>query len=147
MCPIRSRLISHRISTEEIFALLKNLVPPKDDRMNIIRPDMTLDVPDNPVIPFLERGRVLTDIWRPSVRVFATAAQKAYGGKQEILGRELPAEEKSFHQTGKRLLEDTRTSCHEYCHRTHGRNDGCQQQGTNKQAGVADRENHRGGAR
>jgi isocitrate dehydrogenase len=115
--------------------------------MITIRPDMTLDVPDNPVMPFLERGRMLLDIWRSSVRVFDTESQKAYGGKQEILGRELPTEEKSFHQTGKRLPEDTRTSFREYCHRTHGRSDGYQQQGTNKQGGIAHRENHRGGGR
>lgn len=134
LCPIRSRLISHLISTEEIIALLKNLVPPKDEGMISIRPDMTLDVPDNPVIPFLERGRMLPDIWRPSVRVFDTAAQKAYGGKQKIMGRELPAGEKSFNQTGEWLPDDTRTSVREYYHCTHGRSDGYQQQGTNRAA-------------
>jgi hypothetical protein len=131
LCPIRSRPISHLTSTEDIFALLKNLVPPKDEGMISIRPDMTLDVPDNPVLPFLERGRMLPDIRRPSVRVFDTAAQKGYGGKQKITGRELSAGEKSFHQTGEWFPDDTRTSVREYYHRTHGRSDGCQQQRTN----------------
>ena len=53
MCPIRSRLISHLISAEEIIAVFRNLVPPKDEGMISIPPDMTLDVPDNPVILFI----------------------------------------------------------------------------------------------
>lgn len=35
------------------MAVFKNLVPAKDEGMVSIRPDMTLDVPDNPVIPFI----------------------------------------------------------------------------------------------
>ena len=131
LCPIRSRLISHLSSTEEIFALLKNLVPAEDEGMIGIRSEMLLDVPDNPALPFLERGRMLPDIWRPPVRVFDTAARKAYGGKQKIMGRELLAEEKSSNQTGEWLPDATRTSVREYYHRTDGRSDGCQQQGTN----------------
>jgi hypothetical protein len=51
--PIRSRLISHLISAEGIIAVFRNLVPPKDEGMISILPDMTLDVPDNPVILFI----------------------------------------------------------------------------------------------
>ena len=56
-CPIRSRLISHLISAEEMIAVFRNLVPPKDEGMISIPPDMTLDVRDKPVILFLTSFR------------------------------------------------------------------------------------------
>jgi isocitrate dehydrogenase len=43
-----------------------------------------LDVPDRPVIPFIEGDGTGRDIWRGSVRVMDAAVQKAYGGKRLI---------------------------------------------------------------
>ena len=57
LCPIRSRLISHLISVEEIIAVFTNMVPPKDEGMISIPSDMTLDVRDNPVILFITSFR------------------------------------------------------------------------------------------
>jgi hypothetical protein len=57
LCPIRSRLISHLNSAEEIIAVFRNLVPPKDEGMNGIPPDMILDVVDNPVVLFVSSFR------------------------------------------------------------------------------------------
>ena len=44
-----------------------------------------LNVPDNPVIPFIEGDGTGPDIWRASQRVFDAAVAKAYGGKRKII--------------------------------------------------------------
>ena len=43
-----------------------------------------LDVPDNPVIPFIEGDGTGPDIWNASVRVFDAAVAKAYGGSRQV---------------------------------------------------------------
>src|SRR5436309_15203708 len=43
-----------------------------------------LNVPDKPVIPFIEGDGTVPDIWRASVRVFDAAVQKAYAGQRKI---------------------------------------------------------------
>ncbi|MDP3184651.1 MAG: NADP-dependent isocitrate dehydrogenase, partial [Anaerolineales bacterium] len=58
--------------------------------------DGKLQVPDNPIIPFVEGDGTGRDIWRASVRVFDAAVEKAYGGKRKIHWMEVYAGEKSF---------------------------------------------------
>ncbi|MCJ7583212.1 MAG: NADP-dependent isocitrate dehydrogenase [Anaerolineales bacterium] len=58
--------------------------------------DGRLQVPDNPIIPFVEGDGTGRDIWRASVRVFDAAVQKAYGGRRKIHWMEVYAGEKSF---------------------------------------------------
>jgi isocitrate dehydrogenase len=55
-----------------------------------------LQVPDNPIIPFVEGDGTGRDIWRASVRVFDAAVEKAYGGKRKIHWMEVYAGEKPF---------------------------------------------------
>ncbi|HCR70228.1 MAG TPA: NADP-dependent isocitrate dehydrogenase [Anaerolineae bacterium] len=55
-----------------------------------------LNVPDNPVIPYVEGDGIGRDIWRASQRVFDAAVEKAYGGKRKIHWMEVYAGEKSF---------------------------------------------------
>jgi isocitrate dehydrogenase len=55
-----------------------------------------LNVPDNPIIPFVEGDGTGRDIWRASMRVFDAAVEKAYGGKRKIHWTEVYAGEKSF---------------------------------------------------
>ena len=55
-----------------------------------------LNVPDNPIIPFVEGDGTGRDIWRASVGVFEAAVEKAYGGKRKIHWMEVYAGEKSF---------------------------------------------------
>ena len=45
--------------------------------------DGKLNVPDNPIIPFIEGDGTGPDIWRASQRVFDAAVEKAYGGKRQ----------------------------------------------------------------
>src|SRR5436853_881492 len=55
-----------------------------------------LQVPDDPIIPFIEGDGTGPDIWRASVRVFDAAVNKAYGGKKKIIWKEVLAGEKAF---------------------------------------------------
>lgn len=73
-----------------------------------------LNVPDNPVIPFIEGDGTGPDIWAASVRVFDAAVEKAYGGKRRIIWKEVYAGEKAYHKTGKWLPEETMDTIHEY---------------------------------
>ena len=57
-----------------------------------------LNVPDHPVIPFIEGDGTGPDIWHASQRVFDAAVQKAYGGKRKIAWMEVYAGEKSFNK-------------------------------------------------
>ncbi|MBX3396084.1 MAG: isocitrate dehydrogenase (NADP(+)) [Phycisphaerae bacterium] len=55
-----------------------------------------LNVPDQPIIPFIEGDGTGPDIWRASVRVLDAAVQKAYSGRRRIIWKEVFAGEKSF---------------------------------------------------
>ena len=57
-----------------------------------------LQVPENPIIPFIEGDGTGPDIWRASVRVFDAAVEKAYGGKRKIQWHEAYAGEKAFRE-------------------------------------------------
>jgi isocitrate dehydrogenase len=69
--------------------------------------DGQLNVPDNPIIPFVEGDGTGPDIWRASVRVFDAAVEKAYGGKRKISWLEVLAGEKAFTTTGNWLPDET----------------------------------------
>ncbi len=69
--------------------------------------DGRLQVPDEPIIPFVEGDGTGRDIWRASVRVFDAAVQKAYGGKRKIHWMEVYAGEKSFKQFQSWLPDET----------------------------------------
>jgi len=73
-----------------------------------------LQVPNHPIIPFIEGDGIGPDIWRASVRVFDAAVEKAYGGKRKIEWKEVLAGEKAFQQTGEWLPKDTLDAFKEY---------------------------------
>ncbi|MBS0197810.1 MAG: isocitrate dehydrogenase (NADP(+)) [Planctomycetes bacterium] len=66
-----------------------------------------LNVPNDPILPFIEGDGTGPDIWRASVRVFDAAVAKAYGGKRKITWQEVLAGEKAFNKTGNWLPEET----------------------------------------
>jgi isocitrate dehydrogenase len=66
-----------------------------------------LQVPDQPIVPFIEGDGTGPDIWRASVRVFDAAVKKAFGGKREIAWLEVLAGEKAFRQTKNWLPDET----------------------------------------
>jgi isocitrate dehydrogenase len=69
--------------------------------------DGKLDVPDRPIIPFIEGDGTGPDIWRASVRVFDAAVAKAYDGRRRIAWMEVYAGEKAFKQEGNWLPDET----------------------------------------
>ena len=66
-----------------------------------------LEVPSDPIIPFIEGDGIGPDIWAASVRVFDAAVEKAYGGQRQIAWQEVLAGEKAFNETGSWLPEET----------------------------------------
>jgi isocitrate dehydrogenase len=58
--------------------------------------DGRLQVPENPILPFVEGDGTGRDIWRASVKVFDAAVEKAYGGRRKVHWMEVYAGEKSF---------------------------------------------------
>jgi len=73
-----------------------------------------LNVPNNPIIPFIEGDGTGADIWRASVRVFDAAVKKAYGGQRQIHWLEIYAGEKSNNQFGSWLPDSTVQACRDY---------------------------------
>src|SRR3954471_11122303 len=73
-----------------------------------------LNVPNNPIIPFIEGDGTGPDIWAASVRVFDAAVKKAYGGKKGIVWKEVLAGEKANNKTGQWLPEETLKTIQEY---------------------------------
>jgi isocitrate dehydrogenase len=73
-----------------------------------------LNVPDQPVIPFIEGDGTGPDIWAASVRVLDSAVEKAYNGKKKIAWKEVLAGEKAFKSTGNWLPDETLAAFNEY---------------------------------
>ncbi|MGE5073514.1 MAG: isocitrate/isopropylmalate family dehydrogenase, partial [Anaerolineae bacterium] len=73
-----------------------------------------LQVPDHPIIPFVEGDGTGRDIWRASVRVFDAAVKKAYGGTRQIHWMEVYAGEKSFKLFNSWLPEETTQAFKEF---------------------------------
>jgi len=73
-----------------------------------------LQVPEYPVIPFIEGDGTGPDIWNASVRVFDAAVEKAYQGKRKIAWKEVLAGEKAFNTTGNWLPDETLAAFKEY---------------------------------
>ena len=66
-----------------------------------------LEVPDNPLIPFIEGDGIGSDIWEASSRVLNAAVEKAFNGLKKIHWIEVLAGEKAFKETGEWLPQST----------------------------------------
>ena len=73
-----------------------------------------LQVPNNPIIPFIEGDGIGPDIWASAVRVLDAAVEKAYNGERKIVWKEVLAGEKAFNQTGEWLPQETLDDIQEY---------------------------------
>lgn len=73
-----------------------------------------LNVPNHPIIPFIEGDGTGPDIWAASKRVFDAAVKKAYGGEREIAWFEVYAGEKAFNKFNEWLPSDTLKALSEY---------------------------------
>jgi len=66
-----------------------------------------LQVPDDPIVPFIEGDGIGPDIWRAAQRVFDAAVERAYAGSRSVAWTEVLAGQKAFDQTGQWLPEET----------------------------------------
>jgi isocitrate dehydrogenase len=73
-----------------------------------------LNVPNDPIIPFIEGDGIGPDIWAAAVRVFDAAIDKAYGGERGIEWKEVLAGQKAFDETGSWLPDETVEAFGEY---------------------------------
>ncbi|MBA4541581.1 NADP-dependent isocitrate dehydrogenase [Thermoactinomyces daqus] len=73
-----------------------------------------LNVPDQPIIPFIEGDGTGPDIWAAAKRVLDAAVKKAYNGKKEIAWYEVFAGEKAYQKFGEWLPEDTLSAISKY---------------------------------
>ena len=78
-----------------------------DEGIIVKNPDGSLNVPDNPILPFIEGDGIGPDIWQAARLVMDSAVEKAYIGKRKIIWLEVPAGEKSFQESGNWLPEET----------------------------------------
>ncbi|MFP4419560.1 MAG: isocitrate dehydrogenase (NADP(+)) [Desulfococcaceae bacterium] len=76
--------------------------------------DGKLNVPDNPIVPFIEGDGIGPDIWRATRRVIDAAVKKAFGGKKSIDWLEVDAGEKGFERTGEWLPDKTLDTIREH---------------------------------
>lgn len=84
-----------------------NGVPVPADGKPIGYANNSLQVPDNPIIPFIEGDGTGRDIWKASRRVFDAAVEKAYSGKRRVAWFEVFAGEKAFNAFKQWLPDDT----------------------------------------
>jgi len=87
-------------------------VPESGARISI--KDGKLEVPDNPILPFVEGDGTGRDIWRASVRVFDAAVEKAYGGTRKVHWMEVYAGEKSYKMFQSWLPDETTEAFKEF---------------------------------
>ena len=73
-----------------------------------------LNVPNNPIIPFIEGDGIGPDIWRAAVRVLDSAVEKAYGGERKIHWLEIFAGQKAYDQFENWLPDETVQACRDY---------------------------------
>ena len=74
----------------------------------------SLDIPNNPIIPFIEGDGIGPDIWKASQMVFDAAVAKAYKGERSILWKEVLAGEKAYNNMGEWLPDETLDTIREY---------------------------------
>ena len=91
-----------------------NDVPVPKDGGRITYKDGRIQVPANPIIPFIEGDGTGRDIWKASVRVFDAAVQKAYAGKRRVAWYEIFAGEKAKAKFNDWLPQDSIDAIREF---------------------------------
>ena len=80
-------------------------VPPEGEKITLV--SGRLQIPDRPIVPFVEGDGTGPDIWRAAVQVIDAAVERAYGESRRIAWMEVLAGEKAFGRTGDWLPEET----------------------------------------
>lgn len=95
------------------MASLEKLAPPTSGE-KITLDNGKLNVPNHPIIPFIEGDGIGPDIWAAAKRVLDAAVEKAYSGDKKIAWYEIFAGEKAKDQFGEWLPNDTLEAVREY---------------------------------
>ncbi len=95
-----------------MMAERKVKIPENGEKITFVKGDM--QVPEHPIIPFIEGDGIGPDIWAAAVRVFDAAVQIAYGGQKKIAWMEVLAGQKAFDATGNWLPEETLQAFRDY---------------------------------
>src|ERR1700758_5622733 len=90
----------------------QNVTPPSGGK--ITSAAGRLNVPDNPILPFIRGDGTGPDIWAASVRVFDAAVAKAYGGRRKVAWHEVFAGEESFKRFNNWLPDETVRAFQDY---------------------------------
>jgi isocitrate dehydrogenase len=90
----------------------KDIAPPAGGKVSI--ENGKLNVPNNPILPFIRGDGTGPDIWAASQRVFDAAVQKAYGGKRKVAWFEVFAGETAKNKFDTWLPDDTVEAFKEY---------------------------------
>ena len=90
----------------------KDITPPAGNKITIA--NGKLNVPEDPIVPFIRGDGTGSDIWAASERVFDAAVLKAYGGKKKISWFEVFAGETAFNKFNNWLPDDTVEAFKEY---------------------------------
>lgn len=75
--------------------MYKHIKVPTEGQKITVNPDFSLNVPDNPIVPYIEGDGTGVDITPVMLKVVDAAVAKAYGGKRKIHWMEIYAGEKS----------------------------------------------------
>jgi isocitrate dehydrogenase len=112
----RKRAASATGNKERAFGAMayKTIKVPSNGEKIRLKSDHTLEVPDRPILPFIEGDGTGPDIWRASQSTFDGAVKKVYGGKREIAWMEVYAGEKAFKQFNTWLPDETVEAFREY---------------------------------
>jgi isocitrate dehydrogenase len=104
------------ITRREFFMAYQHIKVPADGQKITVNADHSLNVPDHPIIPFIEGDGIGVDITPVMIKVTDAAVAKAYGGKRSIAWMEIYSGEKSLEVYGEDqwLPEETLDAMREF---------------------------------
>ena len=73
-----------------------------------------LNVPNNPIVPYIIGDGIGPDIWNAASKVLDAAVEKAYNGEKKIEWKEVLAGQKAYDETGEWLPAETLDTIREY---------------------------------
>ncbi|MEZ5486606.1 MAG: NADP-dependent isocitrate dehydrogenase [Steroidobacteraceae bacterium] len=91
-----------------------HIIVPADGAKITINPDGSIDVPDRPIVPYIEGDGIGIDVTPAMLKVVDAAVHKAYGGRRRIAWMEVYAGEKAHRMTGSWLPDETSHALREY---------------------------------
>ncbi|MCS7285378.1 MAG: isocitrate/isopropylmalate family dehydrogenase, partial [Hydrogenobacter thermophilus] len=95
------------LKVESVYRWEGGLKVPQEGKFIKLKEDKSIEVPNFPIIPFIEGDGIGAEIMPAMIHIVNTAVEKAYGGSRNIFWVELLAGDKAEEKTGKRMPEET----------------------------------------